>query len=109
MDILVIHSLYIPYIFPSYVPYIFPLCVSQFIESREDKSLSQNQVYIFSDFTPFIFLISNFINSHQNQYFLNKIVSFGPIWAPTRTGPQPGPGLNPDWAPTRILSESIQL
>ena len=27
--------------------------------------------------------------------FLNKIVSFGPIWAPTRTGPQPGLGPNP--------------
>ena len=37
MDILVIHSLYIPYIFPKYVPLssmYFPLCVSSFMESR---------------------------------------------------------------------------
>ena len=40
MDILVIHSLYIPYIFPRYVPLssmYFPLCVSSFMESREDN------------------------------------------------------------------------
>ena len=29
---------------------------------------------------------------------------YGPIWAPTRTGPQPGLGPNPDWAPTRTGS-----
>ena len=40
-------------------PTCFPLCVSYFMESSEDKSLSQNHVYIFSiDFIPFICLLA---------------------------------------------------
>ena len=51
-----IYSIYVSQICSMY----FPLCVSSFfMESREDKSLSQNHVFIFifSDFTPFIFLL----------------------------------------------------
>ena len=33
---------------------------------------------------------------------------YGPIWAPTRTGPQPGLGPNPDWAPTRSCSPVVR-
>jgi len=69
----------------------------------EDKSLSQNHIFIFSfsDFALFMFLISHLMIFIKINYFLKKIVSFGPIRAhmgpnpdraPTRTGPQPGPG-----------------
>ena len=34
---------------------------------------------------------------------------YGPIWAPTRTGPQPGLGPNPDWAPTRARASQNRL
>ena len=42
-----IHSLYIPYIFPSYVKYVFP-CVSEFMESRVKmiNSLSKTDDFI---------------------------------------------------------------
>ena len=47
-----------------------------------------NAFYIFSN------NFMNFIESHvflkQNRIFWDF---YGPIWAPTRTGPQPGPGL----------------
>ena len=38
---------------------------------------------------------------------------YGPIYGPIRAymglyGPQPGPGPNPDWAPTRLGPESLQ-
>ena len=49
MDILVIHYLYIPYIFPRYVPLssmYFPLCVSYFMESREDKDMTEVRVLV---------------------------------------------------------------
>ena len=40
-----------------------PLCVSQFIRPTEDKSLSQNNVYLLfcSIFVSFIFFINNFM------------------------------------------------
>ena len=47
-------------------------------------------ILVFLDFMSFIFLFSNFMILHLNQWFLNKIVSFGPLWAHKGPyGPQP--------------------
>ena len=45
------------------------------MESREDKSLSQNHVFTFSfsDFTSFIFCINNFMIFHQNVNFKPRL------------------------------------
>ena len=55
-----VYSLYIPYIHICFlhILHMFPLCVSYFIPSTdsEDKSLSQNHVYIFSDVMPPTFI-----------------------------------------------------
>ena len=63
MDILVIHSLYIPYIFPRYVPCIFP-CVFLNLWSQEEISpyhkKTNGNIFI-RDFTPFIFLLATLL------------------------------------------------
>ena len=100
MDILVIHSLYIPYIFPRYVPCIFP-CAFLNLWSQEKTSPYRRTtllLFIFSDFTPSIFLLIIFRFFHQNQRFVKQNrAHMGPNSdrAPTRTGPQPGLGPNP--------------
>ena len=76
MDILVIHSLYIPYIFPRYDQCIFP-CVFLKLWSQEKTSPYRKATFLlftFLDFTPFIFLLTIlwfFIND-----FFNKIKCF---------------------------------
>ena len=98
--------------------YTFPCSIINFIMFYKvigfTKQIYRRQVliakpcsycFLFLDFTPFIFLstiLSLFIKMNDS---LSKI---GPIWAlwahegPMGPyGPQPGPGPNPDWAPTR--------
>ena len=101
MDILVIHSLYIPYIFPRYVPCIFP-CVFLNLWSQEKTSPYRKTTLIFFiDFIPVLFLLAILWFFIRINDFLSKIGPIRALWAhmgpnpdraPTRTGPQPGPG-----------------
>ena len=66
MDILVIHSLYIPYIFPRYVPCIFP-CVFLNLWSQEKTSpyRKTTEIFFFRFYT-FYIVINHFMTFHQN-------------------------------------------
>ena len=63
----------------------------------ENKSLSPNNVFTFklSSFTTSTFLFKIFCFLLKIMFFNKNQTPMGPY------GPQPGPGPNPDWAPSR--------
>ena len=90
MDILVIHSLYIPHIFPRYVPYIFP-CVFLNLWSQEKTSPYRKTTFLFLIgqilnvlyfSNNFMFFVKMFFK--QNRTFWAHKGPYGPIWDPTR-------------------------
>ena len=94
MDILVIHSLYIPYIFPRYVPYIFP-CVFLNLWNQEKTSPYRKATDLFLRFYTFYTFINYFMISHRNLRHRGSLWP-GPGWGPVRVGARSG--LGPIWA-----------
>ena len=91
--------------------HIFPLvCFLIYGVKRRQVLIAKPQKYLFLDCTPFIFLLTILSFFSKINAFLNKI---GPIWDHKGPyGPQPGPGLNPDWALTiwtLMLSDSFNV
>ena len=78
MDILVIHSLYIPYIFPRYVRCIFP-CVFLNLWSQEKTSPYHKATFLLfkiSSFTTSIFLLINLLFFIKLSVLLSKFITF---------------------------------
>ena len=100
---------YISYTFPIYSIYIFSKydpcifhCVFLNLWSQEKTSPYRKTTFIsFYRFYTFYIFINNFIIFikinifKQNRAHMGPWGPYGPIWAPTRTGPQPGLGPNP--------------
>ena len=103
--ILLTYSLYVPYVFPSYVKYVFP-CVFLNLWSQEKTSPYRKTTDIFFQrFYALHMIINNFMFFIQINDLLNKIG----LWAhKVPYGPQPGPGPNQDWAPTRTENREKQ-
>ena len=86
-------------------PCIFP-CVFLNLWSQEKTNpyRKTTDILFFRDFASFISLLTILSFFIKINDFLSKI---GPIWAHKGPmgpyGPQPGPGPNPDWAPTRFF------
>ena len=80
MDILVIHSLYIPYIFPRYVPCIF-LCVFLNLWSQEKTSPYRRTTFLFYFFRLYIFYLANLWSFNKIMCFTKQIhVFFRHCW-----------------------------
>ena len=80
--------------------HIFSLvCFLIYGVKRRQILIAKPHLYFFMKILHLVYFINNFIISSKSNNFLNK---FGPIWAHKGPyGPQPGPGPNPYWAPTR--------
>ena len=88
--IFLIHSLYIPFIFPRYVPCIFP-CVFLNLWSQQKTSPYRKTTFIFfSGLYAFYMFINNFMIFIKINDFENKIVSFGAGGTAGREPGEPG-------------------